>query len=151
MVQPKHKKSKSKKPNVKRHGKPVDMGQFRSQLDVLGLKIVEVTADGNCFFRALADQLEGNEEEYKKYRRRVVEYIMKHRKDFEPFIEDDVPFDEYCMSMEKDGTWAGHMELQAASLLMRRNICIHQASYVSSLVYSQLQRSRNMYDSSILS
>jgi len=27
--------------------------------------------------------------------------------------------------MLKDGTWAGHMELQAASLLTRRNICIH--------------------------
>ena len=34
---------------------------------------------------------------------------------FAPFIEDDVPFDEYCQCMEKDGTWAGHMELQAAS------------------------------------
>ncbi|XWS29806.1 hypothetical protein CRYUN_Cryun24cG0061900 [Craigia yunnanensis] len=45
---------------------------------------------------------------------------------FEPFIEDDVPFDEYCQSMEKDGTWAGHMELQAASLVTRRNICIHR-------------------------
>lgn len=47
---------------------------------------------------------------------------------FEPFIEDDVPFDEYCQSMEKDGTWAGHMELQAASLVTRTNICIHRVS-----------------------
>lgn len=45
---------------------------------------------------------------------------------FEPFIEDEIPFDEYCQSMEKDGTWAGHMELQAASLVTRSNICIHQ-------------------------
>ncbi|CAK9159444.1 unnamed protein product [Ilex paraguariensis] len=28
--------------------------------------------------------------------------------------------------MEKDGTWAGHMELQAASLVTRCNICIHR-------------------------
>jgi len=26
--------------------------QFRSQVDALGLRIVEVTADGNCFFRS---------------------------------------------------------------------------------------------------
>lgn len=45
---------------------------------------------------------------------------------FEPFIEDDVPFDDYCKSMEKDGTWAGHMELQAASLVTHSNICIHR-------------------------
>lgn len=45
---------------------------------------------------------------------------------FEPFIEDEVPFDEYCQTMENDGTWAGHMELQAASLVTQSNICIHQ-------------------------
>ncbi|KAK1316274.1 hypothetical protein QJS10_CPA05g01326 [Acorus calamus] len=56
----------------------------------------------------------------------VVQYIMNHRVEFEPFIEDDVPFDEYCQSMEKDGTWAGHMELQAASLVTHSNICIHR-------------------------
>lgn len=48
---------------------------------------------------------------------------------FEPFIEDDVPFDKYCQSMDKDGTWAGHMELQAASLVTHCNICIHKVSY----------------------
>ncbi|XP_042518054.1 OVARIAN TUMOR DOMAIN-containing deubiquitinating enzyme 7 isoform X3 [Macadamia integrifolia] len=56
----------------------------------------------------------------------VVQYILKHREDFEPFIEDEVPFDEYCQFMEKDGTWAGHMELQASSLVTRCNICIHR-------------------------
>lgn len=45
---------------------------------------------------------------------------------FEPFIEDEVPFEEYCKTMDNDGTWAGHMELQAASLVTRSNICIHR-------------------------
>ncbi|KAK4584682.1 hypothetical protein RGQ29_022415 [Quercus rubra] len=127
MVKKKQHNSKPKKqPHVKKQGKPTDLSQFRAQLDVLDLKIVHVTADGNCFFRALADQLEGNEEEHKKYRSMVVEYIMKNREMFEPFIEDDVPFDEYCQCMEKDGTWAGHMELQAASLVTHSNMCIHR-------------------------
>ncbi|KAK9678517.1 hypothetical protein RND81_11G217000 [Saponaria officinalis] len=127
MVQNKHKKSKPKKnhPQAKKHGKQASISEFRSQLDVLGLKIIQVTADGNCFFRALADQLEGNEELHEKYRNMVVQYIMKNRELFEPFIEDDVPFEKYCQSMEKDGTWAGNMELQAASLVTRNNICIH--------------------------
>lgn len=47
---------------------------------------------------------------------------------FEPFIEDGVPFDEYCQTMGNDGTWAGHMELQAASLVTHSNICIHRVS-----------------------
>ncbi|ESR39174.1 OVARIAN TUMOR DOMAIN-containing deubiquitinating enzyme 7 [Citrus sinensis] len=127
MVKAKPQKSKLKKqPHTKTHGKQADVSKFRTQLDILGLKIIQVTADGNCFFRALADQLEGNEEEHQKYRSMVVQYIVKNRETFEPFIEDDVPFDEYCQSMETDGTWAGHMELQAASLVTHSNICIHR-------------------------
>ncbi|KAI7732254.1 hypothetical protein M8C21_028411 [Ambrosia artemisiifolia] len=116
------------KTKTKKNGKQSDISEFRAQLDALGLKIVDVTADGNCFFRALADQLEGDEDVHAKYRKMVVQYIMKNRESFEPFIEDEVPFDEYCQSMEKDGTWAGNMELQAASLVTHSNICIHQKS-----------------------
>ncbi|KAI6695205.1 hypothetical protein NL676_022915 [Syzygium grande] len=127
MVQKQHHKSNAKKqPHVKKQGKQADTTQFRAQLDALGLKIVQVTADGNCFFRALAYQLEGNEDEHGKYRSMVVQYILKNREMFEPFIEDDVPFEEYCKTMDNDGTWAGHMELQAASLVTRSNICIHR-------------------------
>nr|GEW14898.1 OTU domain-containing protein 3 isoform X1 [Tanacetum cinerariifolium] len=114
--------------NGKKNGKKSDITEFRAQLDALGLKIIEVTADGNCFFRSLADQLDGDEDKHEKYRKMVVQYIMKNRENFEPFIEDEVPFDEYCQSMEKDGTWAGNMELQAASLVTHSNICIHLKS-----------------------
>lgn len=128
MVKTKLQKSKTtgKSSRMKKNGKKADISEFRAQLDTLGLKVIEVTADGNCFFRALADQLEGNEEEHEKYRNLVVQYIMKNREIFEPFIEDEVPFDEYCQSTKEDGTWAGHMELQAASLATHSNICIHQ-------------------------
>ncbi|GKU98922.1 hypothetical protein SLEP1_g11857 [Rubroshorea leprosula] len=127
MVKTKQRKSKPKKPtNIRKQGKQEDISQLRAQLDALGLKIIQVTPDGNCFFRALADQLEGNEDEHGKYRSMVVQYIVKNREKFEPFIEDDVPFDKYCQSMAEDGTWAGQMELQAASLVTQSNICIHR-------------------------
>ncbi|XP_078443473.1 SEC-C motif-containing protein / OTU-like cysteine protease family protein isoform X2 [Wolffia australiana] len=129
MVQTKLKKSAlGKKHQSANGGKKGDISKFRSQLDSLGLKIIEVTADGNCFFRALADQLDGDENAHQKYRGMVVEYIETHQEDFEPFIEDEVPFESYCKSMREDGTWAGNMELQAASLVTRSNICIHHSS-----------------------
>nr|XP_043617243.1 OVARIAN TUMOR DOMAIN-containing deubiquitinating enzyme 7 isoform X2 [Erigeron canadensis] len=129
MVKTKIKKSKpNKQPNTKNKGKQSDISEFVAQLDALGLKIIKVTADGNCFFRTLADQLDGDEDKHENYRKMVVQYIVKNRGCFEPFIEDEVPFDEYCQSMEKDGTWAGNMELQAASLVTRCNICIHRKS-----------------------
>lgn len=59
---------------------------------------------------------------------------------FEPFIEDDVQFDEYCQSMEKEGTWAGHMELQAASLVTHCDICIHRVRPFS--VLASITRTR---------
>jgi OTU domain-containing protein 3 len=52
--------------------------------------------------------------------------MQEHREEFEPFVEDEVPFNEYCSAMREDGTWAGHMELQATSLVTGCNICIHQ-------------------------
>ncbi|VAH38623.1 unnamed protein product [Triticum turgidum subsp. durum] len=121
----KPRKPKQRDAAEKKMGKKADMSEFRAQLGSFGLKIVEVTADGNCFFRAMGDQLEGDEGQHMKYREMVVHYIVEHREEFEPFIEDDVPFDDYCDSMMKDGTWAGNMELQAGSLVTGRNICIH--------------------------
>lgn len=39
---------------IKKHGgKQVDISEFPAQLDALGLKIIQVTADGNCFFRSV--------------------------------------------------------------------------------------------------
>ena len=102
------------------------MDAFDAQLATFGLRIVRVASDGNCFFRAIADQVEGNEEKHIKYRKMVVEYIMEHREQFESFVEDNVSFEEYCNIMKENGTWAGHMEIQAASMATRTNICIHR-------------------------
>ncbi|CAA0832801.1 SEC-C motif-containing protein / OTU-like cysteine protease family protein [Striga hermonthica] len=132
MARPKHHKAKpsrqAKQPQPKKRGgkQQNDVSELRGQLDALGLKIIQVTADGNCFFRALADQLDGDEDEHEKYRNMVVQFIKNNREQFEPFVEDEVPFEEYCRSMGEDGTWAGHVELQAASLVTHSNICIHR-------------------------
>ncbi|KAG5570911.1 hypothetical protein H5410_060677 [Solanum commersonii] len=37
--------------HAKEHGKQADISEFRAQLDALGLKIIQATVDGNCFFR----------------------------------------------------------------------------------------------------
>jgi OTU domain-containing protein 3 len=72
--------------------------------------------------------MEGEDGDHMEYRGRVVDYIAAHEDDFAPFVEDDVPFEKYLQEMREDGTWAGHMELQATSLLTRANICIHKVA-----------------------
>ncbi|XP_051126746.1 OVARIAN TUMOR DOMAIN-containing deubiquitinating enzyme 7 [Andrographis paniculata] len=130
MAKAKHQKlnsSRETKPTFikKRGGKQNNACELRSQLDCMGLKIITVTADGNCLFRALADQIEGDEDEHEKYRKMAVKCLKENPMMFQPFVEDEVPFNKYCESMAKNGTWAGNLELQAASLVTRCNICIH--------------------------
>jgi len=88
----------------------------------------EVDADGNCFFRAMCDQRWGSERHHAALRARVVAYMRANRDAFEPFLEDDEKWDAYVERMAEDGTWAGNVELQAASLVCMANVCVHQAN-----------------------
>jgi len=101
---------------------------FLAQLQLIGLTIKDVAGDGNCLFRAIADQMDGNPDNHPKYRKRICEYIEHNRIDFEPFIEDDEPFDEYLARMKRSATWGGQMEIQACSLAYSINVTIHQLS-----------------------
>lgn len=59
------KKGQSLKVKVHRHkDKTKEIASLNQQLGLLDLKVVLVTADGNCFFRAVAEQLEGDEEQH---------------------------------------------------------------------------------------
>jgi OTU domain-containing protein 3 len=103
-----------------------DMRRFALQLRPHGLFIRDVAGDGNCLFRSLADQLGLGAASHAEVRERVVDFIVANRADFEPFVEDDVPFDGYVARMRKERAWGGQLELQAASLLFRVNVLIHQ-------------------------
>jgi OTU domain-containing protein 3 len=113
--------------------------KFGEQLAIHNLYIKDVAGDGNCLFRyisfrtqsyplsAISDQMDGTPERYDKYRQECVNFIESNRFDFEPFIEDDIPFDVYCLKMRKNATWGGNIEIQALSRHLGVNICIHQA------------------------
>ncbi len=85
-----------------------------------------MTGDGNCLFRAIADQLEGNEKLHRKYRADAIEYISENKESYAPFIEDDETIDQYLEDMAKDSVWGGQMEIQALSAKYQFNIIVHQ-------------------------
>ena len=72
-----------------------------------GLVVSRVGGDGNCLFRVIADQLEGDEDKHAKYREAAVKHMKKNPVDFDPFIQEDQTFDQYMKKMAKDGTWGG--------------------------------------------
>ena len=104
-----------------------EIATLERQLRALNLERRAVEADGNCFFRALADQRYGDESRHAEVRRRVVARVEARREAFAPFVEDDETFDEYVERMARDGEWAGHLEVNAATAALRVGICIHQA------------------------
>ena len=102
--------------------------KLANQLSKLGLYLHDIPGDGNCLFRALGDQLEGHQENHFKHRCDVVEYIVKHRDTFEPFVEDGIPFNRYISWLRKKGTHAGNDAIVAFAKLHHLNVAIHQLS-----------------------
>ncbi|XP_062449063.1 OTU domain-containing protein 3 [Rhea pennata] len=101
-------------------------GGLAGQLRALGLKLREVPGDGNCLFRALGDQLEGHSRNHLKHRQETVDYMIKQREDFEPFVEDDVPFEKHVTNLAKPGTFAGNDAIVAFARNHQMNVVIHQ-------------------------
>ncbi|KAF7657283.1 hypothetical protein LDENG_00029100 [Lucifuga dentata] len=99
---------------------------FSNQLQALGLKLREVPGDGNCLFRALGDQLEGHSRGHLQLRQETVQYMMSHRHDFEPFVEDDVPFAQHLSNLSQPGTFAGNDAIVAFARSQQVKVVIHQ-------------------------
>ncbi|KAI7794482.1 OTU domain-containing protein 3 [Triplophysa rosa] len=99
---------------------------FSNQLQALGLKLREVPGDGNCLFRALGDQLEGHSRGHLRLRQETVQYMSTHRQDFEPFVEDDVPFAKHVLNLSQPGTFAGNDAIVAFARSQQVKVVIHQ-------------------------
>ncbi|RVE70110.1 hypothetical protein OJAV_G00061300 [Oryzias javanicus] len=99
---------------------------FSNQLQALGLKLREVPGDGNCLFRALGDQLQGHSRDHLRLRQETVCYMTSHRQDFEPFVEDDVPFAQHLSNLSQPGTFAGNDAIVAFARSQQVKVVIHQ-------------------------
>ncbi len=118
-TQKKSKKKKNKKKNEIEE-------QFKKHLEELGYFIREVGGDGNCLFRSVSEQMEGNENKYKEYREKCVNYIAEHKDEFAPFIVDDETIDEYIERMSKNTEWGGNLEIYALSKALEVNFYIYK-------------------------
>lgn len=99
---------------------------FNNQLAAFGLTLREIPGDGNCLFRALGDQLEGHARNHLKHRHDTVDYMHKHRADFEPFVEDDISFEKHVSNLSTPGTYAGNDAIVAFARLRGVTVVIHQ-------------------------
>ena len=100
------------------------MRECQRRVEEWGVEVVEVEGDGNCLFRAVAEQLHGREHQHELYRHLPVEYIRENESHFSPFLDEDETFPEYVESMTESGTWGGHFELLALSRRLRVHFLI---------------------------
>ena len=99
--------------------------ELKKELKTLGYYIREVEGDGNCLFRSVCEQLEGNENDYQKYRDICIDYMKSNKEEFQPFIEDDQTIDEYIEEMSKDKEWGGNLEIYLFSKALKVNFYIY--------------------------
>ncbi|KAL3618755.1 OVARIAN TUMOR DOMAIN-containing deubiquitinating enzyme 6 [Castilleja foliolosa] len=93
---------------------------------VKGLEVRKMLEDGNCLFRAVADQVYGDSELYDLVRQMCIDYMERERDHFSQFITEG--FTSYCKRKRRDKVYGNNMEIQSLSEMYNRPIHIYSYS-----------------------
>ncbi|CAN1251971.1 OVARIAN TUMOR DOMAIN-containing deubiquitinating enzyme 6 [Linum perenne] len=91
-----------------------------------GLEVKRMLEDGNCLFRAVADQVYGDSEAYDLIRQMCIDYMERERDHFSQFITEG--FSSYCKRKRRDKVYGNNVEIQAMSEMYNRPIHIYSYS-----------------------
>ncbi|KAM5191297.1 OTU domain-containing protein 4 [Mantella aurantiaca] len=101
-----------------------DEAAMDSYLRTRGLYRKRIAKDGSCLFRAVAEQVLHSQARHLEVRRSCIKYLRENRALFEAFIEG--PFDEYLKRLENPQEWVGQVEINALSLMFKKEFIIFQ-------------------------
>ncbi|MED6156895.1 hypothetical protein PIB30_018640 [Stylosanthes scabra] len=93
---------------------------------VKGYEVKRMLEDGNCLFRAIADQVYGDSELYDEVRQMCIDYMEKERDHFSQFITEG--FTTYCKRKRRDKVYGNNVEIQAICEMYNRPIHIYSYS-----------------------
>lgn len=93
---------------------------------VRGYEVKRMMADGNCLFRAVADQVYGDSELYDLVRQMCIDYMERERDHFSQFVTEG--FTSYCKRKRIDKVYGNNAEIQAISEMYNRPIHIYSYS-----------------------
>lgn len=116
----------------------IELNTIKELLQVEGLQLYNIPADGNCLYCAVNHQLKTTEREnynVAKLRELTANYLRENKDDFLPFMcnDSDEPFTDeqfeiYCKDVATSKFWGGQMELKALSQVLQCPIKVIQAS-----------------------
>lgn len=123
-----------------------------------GLEMRRMAEDGNCLFRAVADQVYGDAEMHGETRQMCIDYMEKEREHFSQFVTES--FSAYCKRKRRDRVFGNDLEIQAMAEMYNRPIhifCygsepknIFQGSYETDLPPIRLSYHRNNHYNSLV-
>ncbi|CAJ1036154.1 putative OTU-like cysteine protease [Leishmania utingensis] len=115
------------------------------------LKQLQITrnvqkTDGNCLFRALANQLFGQPRLHYLVRSLATAYMSEHSEDYAILFDGAAEWKKYLAAMKEQGTWGDELCLNAAARCFRVNIHVitsDQNRWHIVFQYDQLRSTRS--------
>ncbi|XP_040849228.1 deubiquitinase OTUD6B [Ochotona curzoniae] len=114
------------------------------------LEIKQIPSDGHCMYRAIEDQLKGQDcaLSVAALRSRAAEYMQSHVEDFLPFLTNPntgnvysaEEFGKYCEDIVNTASWGGQLELRALSHILQTPIEIIQADSLPIVVGEEYKK-----------
>jgi OTU domain-containing protein 6 len=113
-----------------------------AQLAPLQLAIVQIAADGNCLYAAVADQIKarnvalagGAAASVASMRSTAADFMLAHADDYAPFLDlpdgcadANAALQRYCDTLRSSNEWGGQLELRALAAALRCVIVVHTA------------------------
>ncbi|KAF9130515.1 hypothetical protein BG015_003991 [Linnemannia schmuckeri] len=105
------------------------MRELKHQLASLNLQLKDTMGDGNCLFRACADQFSGTERDHPSLRAEVCQYIEDHEEHFKLFLDNET-VEAHVAKMRRNGTYGGNIELVAFARMKKVDIKVYQPGYI---------------------
>ena len=84
--------------------------------------------DGNCLFRAVADQVYCNNNLYASVRTLCANHMQEEEKYFSEFVWETMDWTNHITVLRNDGAWAGNFEIIAMSQIFKRSIEVYEHS-----------------------
>ncbi|GAA5989781.1 hypothetical protein JCM10908_002318 [Rhodotorula pacifica] len=106
---------------------------LNAQLREAGLYAANILGDGNCLFRALADQLYGSPSMHLAIRHEICDYLAANADRYRLFVDEDSVkggFDGHVREMRQPGTYGTNIELSAFVARYRRPVKVYQPNLV---------------------
>jgi len=123
---------------------PQNEEYFRRQLKKeKGWTIVDTEEDGNCLFRAVADQVYGDQSVHEIIREKCCDYLESESEYFKQYVDtESIAYDRYLKFMRRPSTWGGNVEIQAISEIYDRPVEIYAYDTIPRNTFSNENRNR---------